>query len=186
MAGCRRRFLVSLTAVVLSSCAGASQQAAPSALATVAAKPVSSTQMAQWLSFDAASKTATFTIVANVPGTPNEFNYNGYANGALVITVPKGWDVTVHCNDDPLASYAHSCTVVSSPDSKAPAFPGASLPDPTGTGFVAPGEKKTFRFTPGAAFVGRFACLLIGHESAGMWATLQVVNGGEPSLGTKA
>lgn len=41
-----------------------------------------------------------FTIVANVPGTKSEFNYNGYTNGALVITVPKGWTVTVHCNDD--------------------------------------------------------------------------------------
>jgi hypothetical protein len=45
--------------------------------------------------------------------------------------------------------------VVSGADSKTPAFPGASLPDPTGTGFVTAGEKKTFSFAPDAAFVGR-------------------------------
>ena len=182
--GCCRRFLVILGTVVLSGCAG-SQQASPPPLATVAASPLPSVQMSQWLSFDAASKTATFTIVANVPGTQSEFNYNGYTKGALVITVPKGWNVTVHCNDDPAATYAHSCTVVSGAASKTPAFLGASLPDPTGTGFVTAGEKKTFSFTPDAAFVGRFACLLIGHEAGGMWATFQVVNGGEPSLGAK-
>ena len=182
---CCRRFLLLLGVAALSGCAGSTQQASPSALATVAARPLPPSQMSQWVSFDAANKTATLTIVANVPGTDNNFNFNGYAKGALVVTVPKGWKVTVHCKDDPFASYAHSCTVVSGPDSKTPAFPGASLPDPTGSGFVAPGESKSFSFTPDALFVGRFACLLIGHESGGMWATFQVVNGGEPSLGTK-
>ena len=180
-----RWFLILLGAAALPGCGSAAQQTSPSAPATVAAKPLPPSQMSQWVSFDAANKTATLTVVANVPGTPSEFNYNGYTNGALVITVPKGWDVTVHCNGDPAATYAHSCTVVSGPNSKTPAFLGASLPDPTGTGFVTAGEKKTFRFTPDALFVGRFACLLIGHESGGMWATFQVVNGGEPSLGTK-
>src|SRR2546423_1693457 len=89
-------------------------------------RPLPSAQLSQSLSFDAASRTVTLTMVANVPGTPSEFNYNGYTNGALVITVPRGWDVTVHCNDDPAATYAHSCTVVSGPNSKVPAFPGAS------------------------------------------------------------
>src|SRR5256712_13133042 len=141
----------------------ASQEASVAALATVVARPLPSAEMSQSLSFGAPNRTATLTIVANVPGTPNEFNYNGYTKGALVITVPKGWAVTVHCNGDPAASYAHSCTVVRGPEAKTPAFPGASLPDPPGTGFVTAGAKKPFRFTPDAPFVGRFACLLIGH-----------------------
>src|SRR2546425_9295608 len=183
--GGSRWLLILLGVAVVSGCSGASQQASLSPLATVVARPLPSAEMSQSLSFDAANRTVTLTIVANIPGTPNEFNYNGYTNGALVITVPRGWDVTVHCNGDPAASYAHSCTVVRGPEAKTPAFPGASLPDPSGTGFVAAGEKKTFRFMPDAPFIGRFACLLIGHESAGMWATFQVVNAGEPSLGTK-
>lgn len=123
-------------------------------------------------------------MVANAQGTNNDFNFNGYTNGSLVITVPKGWRVTVHCNDDPFATYAHSCSVVSGAESKTPAFAGSSLPDPTGRGFVSPGESKSFSFTPDAPFVGRFACLLIGHQAAGMWATFQVTNAGQPSLGT--
>ena len=183
--GRRGWLLMLLGAAVLPGCGIGASQASPSPLATVAASPLQSSQLSQWLSFDAANKTATFTIVANVPGTPNEFNYNGYTNGALVITVPKGWNVMVHCNDDRAATYAHSCAVVSGAESKTAAFPRASLPDPTGSGYVSAGESKSFSFMPDAPFVGRFACLLIGHEAAGMWATFQVVNGGEPSLGTK-
>jgi uncharacterized cupredoxin-like copper-binding protein len=175
-----------LAAALLSGCSGATtQQTAPTPPATVAATPLPSTQMSQWLSFDAAKRTATLTIVANAQGTDNNFNFNGYSFGSLVITVPKGWKVTVLCTDHPYATYAHSCSVVSGPESKTAAFPGASLPDPTGTGFVTIGESKSFSFTPDAPFVGRFACLLIGHESAGMWATFQVTNAGQPSLGTR-
>jgi len=180
-----RKCSIALAAAVLSGCAGGGTQASPAALATVAASPLPPTQMSQWLSFDPASRTATFTIVADAQGTDNHFNFNGYTNGSLVITVPKGWKVTVHCNNDPFAAYAHSCAVVSGAESKISAFPGASLPDPTGRGYVAAGESKSFSFAPDAPFVGRFACLLIGHESAGMWATFQVINAGEPSLGTK-
>ena len=180
-----RKCSITLGAAVLSGCAGAATQVSPAPLATVAASPLPSTQLSQWLSFDAANRTATLTIVANAQGTDNNFNFNGYTYGSLVITVPKGWSLTVHCNDHPFAAYAHSCAVVSGPESKTPAFPGSSLPDPTGTGFVAAGESKTFSFTPDRPFVGRFACLLIGHESAGMWATFQVTKEGQPSLGTK-
>jgi hypothetical protein len=142
--------------------------------------------MSQWLSFDAAHKTATLTIVANALGTDNSYNFNGYTHGALVITVPKGWTVTAYCNDDPFAAYAHSCAVVTGAESKTAAFPGSGLPDPTGNGYVSAGQSKSFSFTPNTPFVGRFACLLIGHEAAGMWATFQVTNAGQPSLGTKA
>ena len=44
----------------------------------------------------------------------------------------------------------------------------------------------SFEFTPNRALVGRFACLVTGHEAAGMWATFQVTDSGQPSLGTRA
>ena len=62
----RSPFLALLLAAVLSGCSGAAtQQTAPSPLATVAATPLASPQMSEWLSFDAANRTATLTIVAN-------------------------------------------------------------------------------------------------------------------------
>src|SRR5256885_12855875 len=183
--GCRRWLLIVLGVTILSGCSSASQLASPSPLATVVARPLPSAEMSQSLSFDAANRTATLTMVANVPGTPSDFNYNGYTTGALVIPVPKGWDVTVHCNDDPAATYAHSCTVVRGPEAKTPAFPGAILPDPTGTGFVTAGEKKTFRFTAGAPLVGRFACLVLRDDAGEGRGPIQDLHAGEPSLGTK-
>jgi hypothetical protein len=141
--------------------------------------------MARWLSFDATNKTATLTVVAGVPGVDNPYNFNGYSKGNLLITVPKGWTVTVRCSDDPLAAYAHSCSVVRGAGAKEPAFPGSTLPDPSGTGYVSAGQSKTFRFTPDVPMVGRFSCLLIGHEAAGMWLTFQVTSSGEPSMGTR-
>src|SRR2546425_13109608 len=92
---CRRGFLLLLGGAVLSSCTSASQQESLSPLATVVARPLPSAEMSQLLPFDAPNRTATFTIVANVPGTPNEFNYNGYTKREVVVTVPKGWPVTV-------------------------------------------------------------------------------------------
>ena len=179
--------LVVVLATTASGCTGAATQpGSPPPLATVAASPLAPAQVSQWLSFDAAAKTATLTMVADAQGVDNRYNFNGYSHGSLVITVPRGWMVTVHCNDDPLAAYAHSCAVVSGAESKTSAFSGAGLPDPTGSGYVSAGESKSFTFTPGAPFVGRFACLLIGHEAAGMWATFQVSNASQPSLGTRA
>ena len=87
--GGRRWLLIVLGVIILSGCSSASQLASPSPLATVVARPLPSAEMSQSLSFDAANRTVTLTMVANVPGTPSDFNYNGYTNGALVITVPK-------------------------------------------------------------------------------------------------
>jgi hypothetical protein len=58
--------------------------------------------------------------------------------------------------------------------------------DPNGAGFVNGGDSKSFSFTPDRALVGRFACLLTGDQAAGMWSTFQVMDSGQPSLGTKA
>src|SRR2546425_5777368 len=79
-----RKCSITLVAAVLSGCTGAAtQQASPAPLATVAASPLPSTQLSQWLSFDAANRTATLTIVANAQGTDNNFNFNGYTYGSL-------------------------------------------------------------------------------------------------------
>jgi len=124
------RVALTIAASTLASgCTGAATQpGSPPPLATVAASPLAPAQVSQWLSFDAAAKTATLTMVADAQGVDNRYNFNGYSHGSLVITVPRGWMVTVHCNDDPLAAYAHSCAVVSGAESKTSAFSGRASP----------------------------------------------------------
>lgn len=181
-----RLVLATVALMFLSGCGGtAGSQASPSVDTVMNnLSPLPSPETAKWLSFDANLKTATVTAVAGVPGIENTFNFNGYTHGKLVITIPKGWSVTVRCTDHPLAGTAHSCSVVRSAGTNTPAFPGSTLPDPMGTGWVGPDQTKTFQFVPDAPMVGRLACLLTGHEAAGMWLTFRVSTAGEPSLGT--
>jgi hypothetical protein len=183
------RALALLGLLGFAACGGSRGSASsPPALATVAATPLPSSQAAKLLSFDASSKTVTLTITVGIPEISNGYNYNGYARGSLVINVPKGWKVIVHCNAHPYAR-AHSCAVVQGADSQGPAFAGSWIPDPNRSlegGFVLQGSSKSFEFTPNRALVGRFACLVTGHESAGMWVTFQVTESGQPALGTRA
>jgi hypothetical protein len=181
------RLLTVVWAAALSGCsAGAAQPLSkPTPIATVAAIPLPAAQTSQWLSFDAATKTVSLSMLAGRQNANNDYNFNGYTSGSLVISVPKGWRITVQCMVDPLSG-AHSCSVVRGPDTAQPAFPGSTLPDPTGSGFVTAGDTKTFTFTADTLMVGRFACLLTGHQAAGMWATFQVTESGQPSIGTRS
>jgi Sulfocyanin (SoxE) domain len=181
------RLLIVVWGAALSGCSAAAEQplSTPTPIATVAAIPLPAAQTSRWLSFDAATKTVSLSMLAGGPNVNNGYNFNGYSSGSLVISVPKGWRITAQCKVDPLSG-AHSCSVVRGPDTAQPAFPGSTLPDPTGSGFVTAGDTKTFTFTADATMVGRFACLLTGHQAAGMWATFQVTDSGQPSIGTRS
>jgi sulfocyanin SoxE-like protein len=181
------RLLIGVLGAALSACSASAEQASstPAPIAAVSAIPLPAAQTSQWLSSDAATKTVSLTMLAGGQSVNHGYNFNGYINGRLVISVPKGWRITVRCQVDPLSG-AHSCSVVRGPDTARPAFPGSTLPDPTGSGFVQAGDTKTFTFTAGAPMVGRFACLLTGHQAAGMWATFQVTDSDQPSIGTRA
>jgi hypothetical protein len=72
--------------------------------------------------------------------------------------------------------------IVKNEGNATPAFPGASTPDPV-TG-LAPAASATFDFTPTTAGDYRIECLVPGHDPAGMWATLKVVESGTPSVST--
>lgn len=111
---------------------------------------------------------------------PGGFNFDGYGNGKLTVTVPEGWKVVVTCTNR--QSLPHSCAIVSGPSSTTPAFLGASTPDPT-TG-LPQGQSATFSFTPNQTGTYRIACLVPGHEDAGMWDTLVVAWGSSPSIST--
>lgn len=102
-------------------------------------------------------------------------NFDGYAFGRLVFTVPLGWRVQVAFRN--VAPLPHSLVI--EPWSEAsdlrhplPAFPGASSPDPyAGT---RAGGSASFTFVASRPGRYRIACAVPGHRDLGMWDTLVV------------
>ena len=185
---------------LLAACGGSSSTSASTPPATTSTPPATTssspttsppaatgssgtlaTNSSQWMTVDSASKSVRLTMDAAHGDANNGFNFNGYANGQMVVTIPVGWKVTVECKNES-DSVNHSCAVVKNEGDTLPAFPGASTPAPvTGT---APGESSTFEFTPTTAGEYRIDCLVPGHDPAGMWAALRVVESGTPSVST--
>ena len=142
-----------------------------------------------WLRADAASKTVEFKLVAGLSEANGGMNFNGFGRGALVLTVPQGWNVVLHFkNQDP--NLPHSVEVI--PDAApmpvgpvTPAFEHAT----TGRldqGFSA-GQGGDVRFVPGKAGPFLLFCAVPGHGAAGMWIRLAVSEAtGTPALATAA
>jgi hypothetical protein len=131
-----------------------------------------------YLRADPSAQTVVITLVAGYPASDYQFNYDGYGSGSLVITVPVGWEVTVQCENR--GTVPNSCAVVAGRKDVQPLQQGWSTPDPV-TG-LAPGQSATFVFTPTATGSFRIASLVGGNEASGMWADLEVVSGGQPSM----
>ena len=132
----------------------------------------------RYLKVDDSSRSAIVTLVAGYPATDFQFNYDGYGSGALVLTVPVGWQVTVQCENH--GTVANSCAVVRDHTDRAPVDPSWSTLEPL-TG-LRPGQSASFVFTPFASGSYRIASLVDGSEASGMWADLEVVSGGRPTL----
>jgi hypothetical protein len=132
----------------------------------------------QFLHSDTATKSAVVTLIAGYPVGTYQFNYNGYAQGALTITVPAGWQLTVQCQNR--GTIPNSCAAVGDSKAMAPLQPGWSTPDPQKG--VQPGGSASFTFTPDTPGRYRIASLVPGSEASGMWAQLVVSNGGTPSI----
>ena len=129
-----------------------------------------------WLSYDAATKTVNFHLIAGLTGLNGALNFNGFRDGALTLTVPKDWTVAIRVtNHDGMLP--HSAEVI--PETKPvptqpvpPAFDGA-FTVPLAQGLSPLGEDG-MRFV--ADRVGSFLifCGVPGHGAAGMWVRLQV------------
>jgi hypothetical protein len=118
------------------------------------------------------------TLVAGYPAGDYQFNYNGYASGVLVVTVPAGWRATVQCENR--GTVPNSCSVVAGKQDSAPLRPEWSTPDPARG--LDPGQSAGFEFDPTQPGSYRIASLVDGHEASGMWADLEVPAAGRPSL----
>ena len=132
----------------------------------------------QYLKVDASARAAVVTLIAGYPATDYQFNYDGYGNGSLVLTVPVGWEVTVQCANH--STVPNSCAVVASASATEPVQPGWSTPDPTRG--LDPGQSASFAFTPQTTGAYRIASLVRGSEASGMWLDLEVVQSGTPTL----
>jgi hypothetical protein len=133
---------------------------------------------AQYIHVDDASRTVIVTLIAGYPATDIQFNYNGYGDGALVLTIPVGWQTTIQCENH--GTVPNSCAVVADGSATAPLDPSWSTPDPQAG--LQPGDSASFVFTPLRAGSYRIASLVPGSEASGMWAGLEVVSGGNPKL----
>ena len=133
-----------------------------------AAGSASSVRVDHWLAYSPSKRTVYLLLRA---GLQDGYDFNGYANGAMTVTVPLHWTIAVSVVN--ASSYLnHSAVIVplseiATQNNLAPAFPGASLPDPVAG--ISPGASAHFSFA--AARTGRYAvtCGVPGHAALGMW-----------------
>jgi hypothetical protein len=133
----------------------------------------------RWLSYSRARRIATVNARAGYDGVYSGFNFNGYGKGAVLVSIPRGWKVTVRCINRS-ASLRHSCAIVRGSGAIAPAFPRASSPDPERG--LAPGQAATFTFVASTSGVYRLASLVPEQERAGMWDVVEVKGSRNPSV----
>jgi uncharacterized cupredoxin-like copper-binding protein len=168
--------LVSVLLVV--ACSSASSTPSPTSQPTPQVPSASATAPSssnnQYLTVDSTTRTA--NLILNITG----FTFDGYSNGQMSVNVPQGWKVNVQCNNQ--TTSPHSCAVVADSTSTTPVFSGGSTTNPT-TG-LQPGASQSFTFMAGTAGQYRIACLVPGHEDAGMWDNFVVTSSGSPSLTT--
>jgi hypothetical protein len=140
---------------------------------------------AKWLSFDPATKTAKFQLIAGLTGVNGALNFNGFRDGGLTLVIPVGWKAEIAFrNHDGMLP--HSAEVIS-PQTPLPVQP------------VSPAIPRAFTLKlatglpPQATDVMRFAakppgeylifCGVPGHGAAGMWIRLRVSSTAEmPAL----
>src|SRR2546428_1928916 len=136
----------------------------------------------RYIHSDPQARAVVITLIAGYPAGDYQFNYNGYRNGTLVITIPIGWQVTVQCENR--GTVPNSCAVVRGSHDLTPVEPGWSTPDPTRG--LEPGQSATFVFSPSLSGSYRIASLVGGSEASGMWADLEVTPQGTPTIKSEA
>jgi hypothetical protein len=129
-----------------------------------------------WLRVDVGSKTAELQVIAGLTGLNGALNFNGFRDGRLTLTVPKGWRVVLHFyNHDGMLP--HSAEVIA--DTKP--IPSGPVPAAFDRAFTVrlaeglpPRGQDDVRFL--ADKVGSFLiwCGVPGHGTQGMWIRFRV------------
>ncbi len=134
--------------------------------------------LSHYIQVSASDRSAVVILVAGYPAGDYQFNYNGYGSGALVLTIPVGWTVTVQCENH--GTVPNSCSVVRGRQDTTPLDLSWSTPNPSHG--LDPGQSASFEFTPTRTGSFRIASLVGGNEASGMWADLEVTPEGKPTL----
>ena len=137
----------------------------------------------EWMRSDAEAKTVDLDITAALTSVNGGWNFNGYTNGDLKITVPLGWRVTVNFVSRD-ANVPHSLGIIikgeegrlpPSGDQAKVAFRGAfTYPFTQGLGAF---KEQSFDFTANQAGTFLLYCGVPGHAAAGMWDYFVVEEG---------
>jgi sulfocyanin len=127
------------------------------------------------LSYDAATKTATFALTAGTPGSAGPFNFDGYTNGAATLVVPPQTKVVMNfVNAD---GTPHSAEIIADTDPMPNAGGAPAIPQAYTTGLTSglpQGGKDVMRFTAPASGSYRIFCGVPGHGLSGMWIRFKV------------
>ena len=126
------------------------------------------------MSVNPSAQSVTFNITLGDGG----MTINGKGNGGTAISVPQGWSVTLNCKNAS-SGIPHSCAVVDSQGNDTVQFNASTSNATSGMG-SGQSQVTTFKATTVGTF--RLACLVPGHEGAGMWATFTVTPSGSPSI----
>lgn len=134
------------------------------------ATPAGAANAPKWMSIDHASKTVSLGIDMGSPKVQGGFNFEGYAQGHMTITVPVGWKVKIKA--DNIGNLTHSLEIVPA-QKKAPvqaiqpAFAHAEIQDVSNG--IAPNKSGSIQFV--ANKVGEYwmICGVPGHALGGMW-----------------
>jgi sulfocyanin len=142
--------------------------ALPSAAAVAQERP-------KYLSWDPASKTVTFELIAGGEGAKSPFNFNGYTDGQANLVVPAG--VTVVMNFVQKDGTPHSAIVIADKDPMPNLDGDAAIPKAY-TNKVIEGlpqeAKDVIRFTAPDSGNYRIFCGVPGHGLSGMWIRFTV------------
>ena len=129
-----------------------------------------------WLSFDPATKTVRFQLIAGLTGLNGALNFNGFRDGGLTLVIPVGWkaEITFKNHDGMLP---HSAEVIS-PQTPLPAQPvSPAIPRAftlnLATG-LPPQGTDVMRFAAQPAGEYLIFCGVPGHGASGMWIRLRV------------
>jgi sulfocyanin len=131
-----------------------------------------------WMQVDAAHESVHFDIKMAENGDNGTLNFNGYAKGALTITVPAGWHVTMHVVNAGAGAIPHSLEIlpvseaIPSQGVEPPAFSGAETIDLIPG--LNPGQGDDVDFIADAPGKYWIFCGVPGHGVSGMWDYLVV------------